>query len=130
MNRVSSLLKILCILLGNSLEPRLNSRVLVTAGSVMTIGLPLNGCLHSKNKFDGRNKIDYDSSCQMSLFRLFVSTSTAMFNSEKIGSSKQIKALFVCKSEAFFVENWFILPLKVPSIFLKKKSRLEKGGLR
>lgn len=53
-----------------------------------------------------------------------------MFDSEKNGSSKQIKALFICKSEAFDVENWFILRLKVPSIVLKKKSRLEKGGLR
>ena len=43
-----------------------------------------------------------------------------MFDNEKSGSSKQIKALFICKSEAFVVKNWFILRLKVPSIFLKK----------
>ena len=34
--------------LGNSFEPRRNSRVLATVGSVMTIGLSENGCSHSK----------------------------------------------------------------------------------
>ena len=34
--------------LGNSFEPRRNSGVLATAGSVMTIGLSVNGCSHSK----------------------------------------------------------------------------------
>ena len=56
MNRVRSLFNIRCILLGNSLEPGPYNRVLGTAGSVMTIGLPLNGCLHSKNKFDERKQ--------------------------------------------------------------------------
>ena len=34
--------------LGCSFEPRPNSRALATAGSVMAIGLSMNGCLHSK----------------------------------------------------------------------------------
>ena len=38
------------MLLGYSFEPRPKSRVLATAGSVMTIGLSLNGCSHSKKK--------------------------------------------------------------------------------
>ena len=36
------------MLLRCSFEPRPNSRVLATAGSVMTIGLSINGCSHSK----------------------------------------------------------------------------------
>ena len=38
------------MLLGYSFEPRPNSRVLATAGSVMPIGLSINGCSHSKKK--------------------------------------------------------------------------------
>ena len=38
------------MLLGYSFEPRPNSRVLATAGSVMPIGLSVNGCSHSKKK--------------------------------------------------------------------------------
>ena len=38
------------MLLGYSFEPRPNSRVLSTAGSVMTIVLSINGCSHSKKK--------------------------------------------------------------------------------
>ena len=34
----------------------LYSRARGIAGSVMTIGLPLNGCLHSKNQFDERKQ--------------------------------------------------------------------------
>ena len=34
----------------------LYNRARGTAGSVMTIGLPLNGCLHSKNQFDERKQ--------------------------------------------------------------------------
>ena len=45
-----------CLLLGYSLEPRLNSRALCTAGSsVMTISLSIsvwNGCSHSEYQFD------------------------------------------------------------------------------
>jgi len=37
-----------CLLLGYSFEPRPNSRALGTAGSVMSIGLLVNGCSHSK----------------------------------------------------------------------------------
>ena len=48
MNRVSSLLGMRSMLVGYSFEPRLNSRALAIAGSVMTIGLSTNGCLHSK----------------------------------------------------------------------------------
>ena len=42
------------MLLGYSFEPRpyTNSHALGTAGSVMTIGLSINGCSHSKNQFD------------------------------------------------------------------------------
>ena len=47
-----------CLLLGYSLEPRLNSRALCTAGSsVMTINLSnWNGCSHSEYQFDGRKQ--------------------------------------------------------------------------
>ena len=40
------------MLLGYSLEPRPNSRVLGMAGSVTTIGLSINGGLYSKKQFD------------------------------------------------------------------------------
>ena len=36
------------MLLGYSFEPRPNSRVFATADSVMTIGLSINRCSHSK----------------------------------------------------------------------------------
>ena len=39
------------MLLGYSLEPRPNSHALGTVGSVMTIGLSINRCSHSKNQF-------------------------------------------------------------------------------
>ena len=52
MNRVRSLLYMCCLLLGYSFEPRTNSRVLSAAGSVMTIGLSINGSSYSKNQFD------------------------------------------------------------------------------
>ena len=44
------------MLLGYSFEPRpyTNSHALGTTGSVMTIGLSINGCSHSKNQFDER----------------------------------------------------------------------------
>ena len=40
----------------NSFKPRPNSWLLATAGSVMTIGLSINGCSHSKNRFDEREQ--------------------------------------------------------------------------
>ena len=43
MNQVRSLLSMLGMLVGYSFEPRPNSRVLATAGSVMIIALSLNG---------------------------------------------------------------------------------------
>ena len=48
------------MLLGYSLEPRPNSRVLATAGSVMPIDLSINGCSHSKKKkqLTRENKVD------------------------------------------------------------------------
>ena len=49
------------MLLGYSFEPRPNSRVLATAGSVMPIGLSINGCSHSKKKkkqLTRENKVD------------------------------------------------------------------------
>ena len=55
-NRVRSLLSMRYMLLGYSFEPRpyTNSHALGTTGSVMTIGLSINGCSHSKNQFDER----------------------------------------------------------------------------
>ena len=47
-NQVRSLLSMRCRLLGNSFEPRPNSRALGTAGSVMLIDLSVEGCSHSK----------------------------------------------------------------------------------
>ena len=46
--RVRSLLSMRCMLLGYSFEPRPNNCALGIAGSVMTIGLSINGCSHSK----------------------------------------------------------------------------------
>ena len=48
MNRVRSMLSTRGMLLGYSFESRSNSRVPATAGSIMTIGLSINGCWHSK----------------------------------------------------------------------------------
>ena len=48
MNRVRSMLSTRGMLLGYSFEPRSSSRVPATAGSIMTIGLSINGCSHSK----------------------------------------------------------------------------------
>jgi len=45
-----------CMLLGCSLEPRPNSHALGTVGSVMTIGLTINRCSHSKNQFNQREQ--------------------------------------------------------------------------
>ena len=51
----TSLLSMRGMLLGYSFEPR--PRALGTAGSVMTIGLSMNRCLHSKkNQFDERKQ--------------------------------------------------------------------------
>ena len=49
MNRVRSFMNMHSMLLGYSFETRPDSRALATAGSVMTIGLSTNRCLHSKN---------------------------------------------------------------------------------
>ena len=43
---------------------------------------------------------------------MFVSTSTALFVSDEIGSSKQIKALFNCQPEAFVVDQLVHLAIK------------------
>ena len=57
MDWVRSSLSMRCMLLGYSFNPRLNGRVLGTAGSVTTIGLiKKNGCTHAKNQFDERKK--------------------------------------------------------------------------
>ena len=55
MNRVKSLLSLRCMLLA-VLIPGLQIAALGTAGSVMTSGLSLNGCSHSKNQFDERKQ--------------------------------------------------------------------------
>ena len=47
LNRIWSLLSMPCMLLGYISEPRPNSRALGSTGSVMTIGLSINECLHS-----------------------------------------------------------------------------------
>ena len=44
----------LCMLLRYSFEPMPYSRALGTTGWVMTIGLSINECSHSKNQFDKR----------------------------------------------------------------------------
>ena len=63
MNRVRSLLNMRCMLPGYSLEPKPNmpdlAAILVfhgTAGSIITIGLSLNGRSHWKNRFDERKQ--------------------------------------------------------------------------
>ena len=48
MNRLRSLLSMRGILLGYSFKPRPKSWLLATAGSVLTIGLSINGWSHSK----------------------------------------------------------------------------------
>ena len=48
MNVVRSLLRMCGLLLGYSFEPRPYSRVPGTTGSVIIIGLSINGCSHSK----------------------------------------------------------------------------------
>ena len=60
MNEVRSLLSMRGMLVGYSFEPRPNSRVLATAGSVMIITLSLNGSSYSKkkNSLTRQNKID------------------------------------------------------------------------
>ena len=50
-----SLLDMQCMLLGYSFEPGPNTRALSTVGSV-TIGLSINRCSHSKNRFDQRKR--------------------------------------------------------------------------
>ena len=54
MNRVRSSLRVRCMLLGYSFNPRLNGRVLGTVGSVTTIGLIKK--MDAKNQFDERKK--------------------------------------------------------------------------
>ena len=54
MNRVRSSLRMRCMLLGYSFNPRLNGRVLGTVGSVTTIGLIKK--MDAKNQFDERKK--------------------------------------------------------------------------
>ena len=63
MNRVRSLLNMRCMLPRYSLEPKPNmpdlAAILVfhgTAGSIITIGLSLNGRSHWKNRFDERKQ--------------------------------------------------------------------------
>ena len=48
MNRVRFLLSMRGMFLGDTFEPRRNNRALATAGSVMAIGLSVNGCSHLK----------------------------------------------------------------------------------
>ena len=55
MNRVKSLLSLRYMLLA-VLIPGLQIAALGTAGSVMTSGLSLNGCSHSKNQFEERKQ--------------------------------------------------------------------------
>ena len=54
--RVRSLLSMRGMLLGYSFEHRPNSRVLATAGSVITIGLLINGCSHLKKEWVWRER--------------------------------------------------------------------------
>ena len=56
MTHVRSLLSMRGMLLGYSFKPRPNSRALGMAGSIMSIGLSINGCSHSRNQFDGRQQ--------------------------------------------------------------------------
>ena len=60
MNRVISSLSMRGMLPKYNFQPRPNSRALTTAGSVMTIGLSITGCSHSKkNSLTRENKFDY-----------------------------------------------------------------------
>ena len=56
MNRARPLLSMRDMLRGYSFEPRPNSHAVVTAGSLMTIGLSINGFSHSKNQFYEREQ--------------------------------------------------------------------------
>ena len=57
MSGVRSLLHMCGLLLGYSFEPRPYSRALGIAGSVIIIGLSINGCSHSKIiQFDEREQ--------------------------------------------------------------------------
>ena len=60
MNRLRSLLSMRGMLLGYTFEPGPNSLVLATAGSVVTIGLSIGTCSHSKRitSLTRENKID------------------------------------------------------------------------
>ena len=55
-NRLRFLFSMPCLLLGYGFEPRSNSHVLDTAGTVLIIGLSINGRLHSENQFDERKQ--------------------------------------------------------------------------
>ena len=57
MNPEKSLLSTCCLLLGYSIELRPKSRVLGTAGSIIS-GLSINGCSHSENQFDRKPTLD------------------------------------------------------------------------
>ena len=59
MDRVRSLLSVRCLLLGYSFKARPNIRALGTAGSVMTTRLTINGCSHSKNRFDEKTRFTH-----------------------------------------------------------------------
>ena len=56
MNRVKSLLSMRGMLLGYSFKPRPSSRLLDIPGSVMAIGLSINGCSYSENHYDKREE--------------------------------------------------------------------------
>ena len=55
-NRVISLLSMPSMLPEYRFEARPNNRSLATAGSVVTIGLSIKGCAHSKNQFGERKQ--------------------------------------------------------------------------
>ena len=58
MNRVRFSLSMRCMLLGNSFEPRSNSRVPNgTAGPVMITCLSINRRMQSQNQFDERKQV-------------------------------------------------------------------------
>ena len=58
MNRVRFSLSMRCMLLGNSFEPRSNSRVPSgTAGPVMITCLSINRRMQSQNQFDERKQV-------------------------------------------------------------------------
>ena len=58
MNRVRSFFSMPSMLQEYCFESRPNDRALATAGSVLTIGLSIKGCSHSKNQFGETKKID------------------------------------------------------------------------